>query len=80
MKVKVKHVQSECTNSMKILTRLEDQICQLMNMIGDIKRKIGTSIPINTKDNLRRERNEHVKAIVLRLGKVLSSLETLTQE
>ncbi|KAA3487339.1 troponin T, skeletal muscle-like [Gossypium australe] len=42
---------------------------QLINMMGDIKRQIGTSIPNNTKNNPRREGKEHVKVIALCSGK-----------
>ncbi|KAA3483651.1 Retrotransposon gag protein [Gossypium australe] len=69
---------SECTNTTKTLTKLEGQMSQLMSMTGDIKRKIGTRIPNNTKNNPRREAKEHVKAIALRLGKVRCSLENPT--
>ncbi|KAH1030179.1 hypothetical protein J1N35_046193, partial [Gossypium stocksii] len=40
MRVDVKQGQSECTNSTRTMTKLEDQISQLMNMMGDIKRQI----------------------------------------
>ncbi|KAH1107070.1 hypothetical protein J1N35_010838, partial [Gossypium stocksii] len=51
MRTNVKLVQSERTNSTRTLTKLEDQISQLMSMIGDIKRQIGSSIPSNTEYN-----------------------------
>ncbi|KAL1086231.1 hypothetical protein V6Z11_D08G103300 [Gossypium hirsutum] len=47
MRIKMKQVQSN----------------QLMSMMREIKRKIGTEIPCNTENNPRRERKEHVKAI-----------------
>ncbi|KAA3474241.1 bromodomain-containing protein [Gossypium australe] len=53
---------------------------QLMSMMRDITRQIGTSIPSNTENNPQKEENEHVKAITLYLGKVLNSPETLIQE
>ncbi|KAA3462881.1 acidic leucine-rich nuclear phosphoprotein 32 family member B-like [Gossypium australe] len=58
MRTDVKQVQFECTNSTRTLTKLEDQISQLISMIGDIKRQIGTVIPRNTKDNPWREETE----------------------
>ncbi|KAA3483923.1 acidic leucine-rich nuclear phosphoprotein 32 family member B-like [Gossypium australe] len=76
MRTDVKEVHFECTNSRRTLTKLEDQMSQLMSMMGDIKRKIGMGIPSNTKDNPRREGKEHVIAIALHLGKVLSSPKT----
>ncbi|KAA3473541.1 acidic leucine-rich nuclear phosphoprotein 32 family member B-like [Gossypium australe] len=69
MRTEVKQVQSECTNSAKTLTRPEYQMSQLINMMRDIKRQIGTSIPSNTKDDIRREGKKHVKAIELHLSK-----------
>ncbi|KAL1104929.1 hypothetical protein V6Z11_D04G099300 [Gossypium hirsutum] len=51
MKTKAKKVQSKCTNSSRTLTKLEDQISQLLSMMGDIKRKIGTCIPNNKENN-----------------------------
>ncbi|KAA3466412.1 troponin T, skeletal muscle-like [Gossypium australe] len=48
--------------------------------MGDIKRQIGTGIPSNTEENLRREDKEHVKAIALRSDKVLYSLKPTTLE
>ncbi|KAA3473238.1 acidic leucine-rich nuclear phosphoprotein 32 family member B-like [Gossypium australe] len=80
MRIDVKQVQFECTNSTRMLAKLEDQISQLMRMMGDIKRQIGTSIPSNTEDNRLRQGKEHVKAIALRLGKVLSSPKIPTPE
>ncbi|KAA3480284.1 Aspartic peptidase [Gossypium australe] len=80
MKIDVKQVQSKCTKSKKILPKLENQMSQLMIMMGDIKRQIDIDIPGNIENNARKEGNEHLKAIVLRSGKVLSSPETLTQE
>ncbi|KAA3487069.1 gag-asp_proteas domain-containing protein [Gossypium australe] len=62
----VKQVQFECTNLVKTLTKLEDQMSQLISMMGDIKRQIGIGILINTEDDPRREGKEHVKAITLR--------------
>ncbi|MBA0838033.1 hypothetical protein Goarm_010131, partial [Gossypium armourianum] len=53
---------------------------QLMSIMGDIKRKIGIGVLSNTKNNPWRERKEHEKAITLRSGKVLSSLEKLAYE
>lgn len=52
---------------------------QFMSMMSGIKRQIGTGIPNDTEDNPRREGKEHLKVIVLRSGKVLSSLGNLTQ-
>ncbi|KAA3474734.1 hypothetical protein EPI10_024997 [Gossypium australe] len=63
---------SECSNSTRTLTKLEDQRSQLMSMMGDIKIKIGTGTPSNPEDNPQREVNEH--------GKILSSLKTTTPE
>ncbi|KAA3473998.1 acidic leucine-rich nuclear phosphoprotein 32 family member B-like [Gossypium australe] len=54
MKTDVKQVQSECTNSTKTLNKIEDQMSQVMSMIGDIKRQIGTGIPSNTENNPRK--------------------------
>ncbi|XP_017635792.1 uncharacterized protein LOC108477812 [Gossypium arboreum] len=48
--------------------------------MGDIKMQIGIGIPINAKNNPRRKGKEHVKAITLRLGKVLSSPKNPTSE
>ncbi|KAA3473330.1 acidic leucine-rich nuclear phosphoprotein 32 family member B-like [Gossypium australe] len=80
MRTDVKQVQSECINSTRTLTKLKDQMSQLMSMMGDIKRQIGIGIPSNTEDNPRREGKEHVKTIALRSSKVLSSLENPTLE
>ncbi|KAH1097998.1 hypothetical protein J1N35_014919 [Gossypium stocksii] len=46
---------------MKTLTKLKDQMSQLMSMVVDIKRKIGIEIPSNTENNLWKEEKEHVK-------------------
>ncbi|KAA3470882.1 acidic leucine-rich nuclear phosphoprotein 32 family member B-like [Gossypium australe] len=73
LRMDVKQVQSKCTNSTRTLTKLQDQIRQLMSMMGDIKRQI-------TENNPRRGGKEHVKAITLWSGKVLSSQEHPTQE
>ncbi|KAL1081720.1 hypothetical protein V6Z11_D09G085400, partial [Gossypium hirsutum] len=73
MRTDAKQIQSKCTNSTRTFTKLEDQMSQLMSMMGDIKRQIGIGIPSNTEDNARREGKEHVKAIALRPGKVLGS-------
>ncbi|KAH1039786.1 hypothetical protein J1N35_041529, partial [Gossypium stocksii] len=51
MIIEAKQVQSECHNSLRMLTKLEDQMSQLMSMMRDIKRKIGMGIPSNTEDN-----------------------------
>ncbi|KAH1097344.1 hypothetical protein J1N35_014265 [Gossypium stocksii] len=51
MKTDVKQVLFECTNLTRTLTELEDQMSQLMSMMGDIKRQIGTGISSNTEDN-----------------------------
>ncbi|KAA3477000.1 bromodomain-containing protein [Gossypium australe] len=53
---------------------------QLMSMMGDIKRQIGTGIPSNIEDNPWREGKEHLKAIAFRSSKVLSSPEIPTLE
>ncbi|MBA0770639.1 hypothetical protein Gotri_019247 [Gossypium trilobum] len=45
--------------------------------MGHIKRKIGTGIPSNIKDNPRREGKEQVKATALQSRKLLSSPENL---
>ncbi|KAH1039565.1 hypothetical protein J1N35_041308, partial [Gossypium stocksii] len=37
MRTEVKQVQSECTNSIKTLTKLEDQMSQLMSMMEKLK-------------------------------------------
>ncbi|KAA3484856.1 signal transducer and activator of transcription A-like [Gossypium australe] len=52
MRIDVKQVQFEYTNLVKTLTKLEDQMRQLMSMMGDIKRQIGTSIPIDDEPEL----------------------------
>ncbi|MBA0653625.1 hypothetical protein Goklo_020779 [Gossypium klotzschianum] len=62
------------------MTKLEDQMSQLMSVMGDIKRQIGIGIPSNMEDNPWRKGKEHVKAISLQLGKILSSPETNTLE
>ncbi|XP_016738027.1 acidic leucine-rich nuclear phosphoprotein 32 family member B-like [Gossypium hirsutum] len=80
MRIDITHVQSKCTKSIRTLTKLEDQMSQLMSMMGDIKSQIDTGILSNTENNPRREGNEYVKAIVLRLGKLLNSLENPTPE
>lgn len=80
MRTEVKQVQSECNNSLKTLTKLDEQIGQLMSMIGDIKRQIDTRILSTTENNLRREGKKHVKAIELRLGKLLSRQENPNEE
>ncbi|KAH1031424.1 hypothetical protein J1N35_043598 [Gossypium stocksii] len=49
-------------------------------MIEDINRKIGIDILSNIENNPRRQGKKHVKIISLHLGKVLNSLENLTQE
>ncbi|KAA3452530.1 Transposon Ty3-I Gag-Pol polyprotein [Gossypium australe] len=59
MRTDVKQVQSECTNSTKPLTKLENQMSQLMSMMKDIKRQIGIGIPNNTENNPCREGKEH---------------------
>ncbi|MBA0782705.1 hypothetical protein Gotri_000546 [Gossypium trilobum] len=51
-----------------------------MSMMGDIKRKINTSILSNIDDNPQREGKEQVKAIALHSSKVLSSLNNPTHE
>ncbi|KAA3464070.1 Integrase, catalytic core [Gossypium australe] len=56
---------------MKTLTKLKDQMSQLISMIEDIKRQIVTRIPSNIENNPQREGKEHVKAIKLRSCKVL---------
>ncbi|KAA3462831.1 oligopeptide transporter 4-like [Gossypium australe] len=71
MRTDVKQMQSECTNSTRTLTKLEDQMSQLMSMMGDIKRQISTHIPSNTEDNPQREGKEHVKVIALRSVKLI---------
>ncbi|KAA3484988.1 bromodomain-containing protein [Gossypium australe] len=80
MRIDIKQVRSEYTNSTRTLTKLEDQMSQLINMMGNIKRKIDTGIPSNMEDNPQREGKEHVKAIALQSGKVLSSPETTSSE
>ncbi|KAA3473834.1 acidic leucine-rich nuclear phosphoprotein 32 family member B-like [Gossypium australe] len=80
MKTYIKHVQFECTNSTRTLLKLEDEMSQLMSMMRDITRQIGIGIPSNTENNPLREEKEHVKAIALRYGKVLSSPENPTKE
>ncbi|KAA3462052.1 acidic leucine-rich nuclear phosphoprotein 32 family member B-like [Gossypium australe] len=67
MRTNIKQVQFECTNSTRTLTKLEDQMSQLMSKMGDIKSQIGIG-------------KEHVKVIALRSSKVLSILENPTQE
>ncbi|KAA3484741.1 acidic leucine-rich nuclear phosphoprotein 32 family member B-like [Gossypium australe] len=74
MRNEVKQVQSERTNTTKTLTKLEDQMNQLMSMMGDIKRKIGTGISGNTENNPRGEGKEHVKVIALHLGEILKKV------
>ncbi|KAA3472817.1 acidic leucine-rich nuclear phosphoprotein 32 family member B-like [Gossypium australe] len=50
MKMDVKQVQSKCTNSTRTLTKLENQMSQLMSMMGDIKIKIGIERPLKAED------------------------------
>ncbi|KAA3461569.1 reverse transcriptase [Gossypium australe] len=80
MRTKVEQVSSKCTNTTKTLTKLEDQINQLMSMMRDIKMQIGTGIPRNTENNPLGKKKEHVKTIALHSGKVLSSSENPTQD
>ncbi|KAA3483185.1 acidic leucine-rich nuclear phosphoprotein 32 family member B-like [Gossypium australe] len=79
-RMRVKQVQFECTNTTKTLTKLEDQMSQLMSMMEDIKRPIRTGIPSNTENNPWTERKEHMKTIALRSSKVLSSPNNPTQK
>ncbi|KAH1047125.1 hypothetical protein J1N35_037909 [Gossypium stocksii] len=55
MRIDVMQMQFECTNSTRTLIKLEDQISQLISMMGDIKRQIGICIPSNIEDNPLRE-------------------------
>ncbi|MBA0670709.1 hypothetical protein Goklo_029767 [Gossypium klotzschianum] len=52
---------------------------QLMSMMGDLKKQIGTNILSNTKNNLRRDIKEQVKVTALCSSKVLS-ISNNTQE
>ncbi|KAA3479732.1 acidic leucine-rich nuclear phosphoprotein 32 family member B-like [Gossypium australe] len=59
-------IDSKCTNLIRTLTKLEDQI--------------NTGILNNIENNPRREGKEHMKEIMLRSSKVVSSLENPTQK
>ncbi|MBA0789647.1 hypothetical protein Gotri_028142 [Gossypium trilobum] len=78
MRMVVKLVQSKCTNSTKTCTKLEDQMSQLMIMMGDIKRQIGTDIPSSTENNSRTEGKEHVKERPLEAEDEPKSEEVIT--
>ncbi|KAA3470408.1 acidic leucine-rich nuclear phosphoprotein 32 family member B-like [Gossypium australe] len=74
------HYLNNPTEDMNYIGIREDQMSQLMSMMGDIKRQIGSDMPSNTDNNPRREGKENVKAIALYSGKVLSCLDNLPQE
>ncbi|KAH1129433.1 hypothetical protein J1N35_000811 [Gossypium stocksii] len=67
----IKQVQSECTNSTRILIKLKDKMSQLRSMMGHIKRQIGSDIPNNMEYNPQKEGKELVKPKAFWSGKVL---------
>ena len=67
-KANMHHQATQLNNQVAQLRNLEVQMGQMANLL--IERQPG-SLPSNSKLNLRREGNEHVKAITLRSGKEL---------
>ena len=67
-KANMQHQATQLNNQVAQLRNLEVQMGQMANLL--IERQPG-SLPSNSEVNLRREGNEHVKAIMLRSGREL---------
>ena len=67
-KANMQHQATQLNNQAAQLRNLEVQMGQMANLLT--KRQSG-SLPSNSEVNLRREGNEHVKAVTLRSGREL---------
>ena len=71
-KENMQHQATQLNNQVAQLRNLEVQLSQMANLLTE---RYSDSLPSNSEVNLRREVNEHVKAVTLRSGKELAIQE-----